>query len=484
MKKNRKLKIQKVNNEASKKEYDTHESLQENAYDKDSLFEYAENDERHIHFIQKMKNEEEFLSDLDELKEKHKTPNLDETIETVDMEENATESTINADDKENLDKDENTDEINKNFVNYKFKEIKIRKKDNEFKYKYASKEQIKQDLLNKAYIKDISNSKYKRRKASFVRKIWGNIALPKKYTPLILTLAIIIFSFAIILLLPPFYVKEISVEGNKVISKEELIRVSGIKLKQNIISGLGGSLENWFNLEYGKAQDKIVSAFTEIDKVSITPSLPGKIVIKVKERVPIAYLAINNSYAQIDKYGVVIRISEEKPKFAPIIEGQLSEVVELGKKISDDLKNEISKAILVLNQMITLDVKDNDGFYIVDTVKIIRLEGHNRLLLTLDSKKHQINVAISANLSLNDEINWLRHAMISGTFDKNPDGLIDLTGSHKVFIPLRNIFPYKRFDWEIDAINALTNPILQQEKLEKNASASEEDKKNETNNME
>lgn len=115
---------------------------------------------------------------------------------------------------------------------------------------------------------------------------------------LYITLAVAFMLIAVFLAMALFFkISDITVEGAKKYSAEEIIGVSGVEKEDSI-----------FFLNAGAAQIAIMDAFPYIDTVKITRSFPGTVVISVTESVPAAYFTADGSCWIIDRNG---RILEE-----------------------------------------------------------------------------------------------------------------------------------------------------------------------------
>ena len=93
---------------------------------------------------------------------------------------------------------------------------------------------------------------------------------------------------------PFFYVSEINVVGNNVVSKELIISSSGIEIGDNIFSVSGKKAAQWLGINYLIASAEIVKEY------------PDKITIHVIERRPAALIPFSGGFLRIDKYGVVL----------------------------------------------------------------------------------------------------------------------------------------------------------------------------------
>lgn len=135
------------------------------------------------------------------------------------------------------------------------------------------------------------NQKNKRKK----RIIW-----------LIVFIAVIIGVGIYIMRLPYFRIKEIAVNGNKNISKETILKESGLKTGKNIF---------FINKSQIKSKMKKNPYYKEVD---IDRKLPSKISINVTERGEKVVLPYGEKYVVLDGEGVVLRLSKTRPKVTEI----------------------------------------------------------------------------------------------------------------------------------------------------------------------
>ena len=115
-------------------------------------------------------------------------------------------------------------------------------------------------------------------------------------------IALIITGIILFLLSPVFTIKNVQVEGNELISKEQII--SMLKL---------GSDTNLFKeSKYGISKKIKENAY--IDTVNVSRKLPSTLVIKVKERKVKYQLEFGSSFAYIDEEGNILEISSKRQK--------------------------------------------------------------------------------------------------------------------------------------------------------------------------
>lgn len=108
---------------------------------------------------------------------------------------------------------------------------------------------------------------------------------------------------------PVFDVKEIEVHGNRQVSKEKIIAASGIHTGVNIFK---------VNLKDASAS---LGALPVFKQVGLKRSFPGRVVITVEERNPVALLPEEKGYIVIDNEQVYIRKSQTVLEDLPVLTG-------------------------------------------------------------------------------------------------------------------------------------------------------------------
>lgn len=152
-------------------------------------------------------------------------------------------------------------------------------------------------------------------------------------------IALIITGIILFLLSPVFTIKNVQVEGNELISKEQII--SMLKL---------GSDTNLFKeSKYGISKKIKENAY--IDTVNVSRKLPSTLVIKVKERKVKYQLEFGSSFAYIDEEGNILEISSKKAEGIKCISGFTTEEENIkdGKRINEKDLYRINVINLIIN---------------------------------------------------------------------------------------------------------------------------------------
>lgn len=164
----------------------------------------------------------------------------------------------------------------------------------------------------------------------------------------VLSAIILVASFAAILLLTPlFNISEITVQGNSVISDEEIVKSAGI------VEGI-----NIFDVSLRRAQ-KNIEEIGYIDEVKVKRKFPSKIEIKIVEAVGVACVTAENGFVVITSDGRCLELSETAAvstfsknnsgeasltqKNLPVIKGLKNVKYKVGKTITSDDKTRLNK---------------------------------------------------------------------------------------------------------------------------------------------
>lgn len=231
------------------------------------------------------------------------------------------------------------------------KKKKVSKKSNK---KKANKDKVNNKKNTKPQ-RTISKKEQEIRKQKRIKKF--RIA---KYTALVICiLAIIIGTMAS----PLFNVKEIIVQGNQKITKDEIINLSAITLD-----------ENTYKISKSKSEKKILEN-PYIKTAEIKRSLPSKIIITVEERTATYMIEYGNAYVYINNQGYILEVSNQKLE-VPIIQGAETNTEELlpgGRLCNNDLEKmstvikimELATNNEISNLITRIDIENSKNYKIV-----------------------------------------------------------------------------------------------------------------------
>ncbi|WP_276840534.1 FtsQ-type POTRA domain-containing protein, partial [Anaerovibrio lipolyticus] len=154
-------------------------------------------------------------------------------------------------------------------------------------------------------------------------------------------------AFIAIALSPVFVLKHVNVHGNTYLSDEEIIRISGVNLGENL-----------FQL----ATDEIMQAIGKdirIDQVIVRRNFPNSLDIQVVERIPLAIIKCDYGYLEVGRGGIVLDAHRNLSQIpVPIVSGvevsdlfvgdtaenqQLSQVLDFLDKLNRDTATSIAE---------------------------------------------------------------------------------------------------------------------------------------------
>ena len=244
-----------------------------------------------------------------------------------------------------------------------------------------SKKNKKQKGQSKKIVqaKKINHKKNKQKpKMKQAKKINPNTARIKTILKWTLLIILVIAAIIYFLMSPFFDIKEITVEGEKKISEEQIKNISGITLNQNIFS-------------FSKIRTKQnIKENPYIASVEINRNLPNKIVIEVTERVPTFLIEYGNAYIYLDNQGYALEISEEKLEL-PILTSLKIDVENFnpGDRLEKEDLKKLEHVISIIgaaksnelyDKIISVDVKDSaDYILIMQDSKTVHLGDTNNL---------------------------------------------------------------------------------------------------------
>lgn len=200
----------------------------------------------------------------------------------------------------------------------------------------------------------------------------------------IIKISLLFILFIIVILCamfsPLFNIKEIEINGNEIITKNEIISLSKIQIE-----------ENTFKLNKSKIK-KQIKENAYIQDVKITRKLPSTILIEVEEREPAYLLEYAGSYVVIDKQGYMLEIKTEKISL-PIIQGEATETSNF--TVGNRLCTEDLEKLAVVSKIVEL-AKVNDIYTIITGIDISNKEN---IKLIFESEEKVAHLGDSSNMN-------------------------------------------------------------------------------------
>lgn len=182
-----------------------------------------------------------------------------------------------------------------------------------------------------------------------------------------------------------FQIKFIVVEGNKNVSREEIIRLSSIYYGENIFRiNKKNSMKSIFRNPFVKM-------------IKIKRVVPNKVIIDIIEREVMAYVPYVGSYLNIDEEGMILEINPAiKKTELPIIKGMKFETFKVGEILNVENKEQFSATTTLISEIKNAGLIGTVSEIDVTDLSNIRLkltEGINANLGSIDNINYKINFA-------------------------------------------------------------------------------------------
>lgn len=178
---------------------------------------------------------------------------------------------------------------------------------------------------------------------------------------------------------PLFNIKNIKVEGNELITENEIISLSQIQKG-----------ENTFKLSKNKII-KQIKENTYVENVVIERKLPSNVIIKIEERKPAYLLEYAGSYVYVDKKGYMLEINTQKLDL-PILQGAYTttENFEPGNRMCVEDLEKLSAVYKIMEVALANEI--------ANIITRIDIENEQNLKLIIESKEKVAYLGDSSNL--------------------------------------------------------------------------------------
>lgn len=214
---------------------------------------------------------------------------------------------------------------------------------------------------------------------------------------LVFVLAVLLFAELIIsmVLVPCFSKPSITVSGLKSASQQEFTELL-VSMKTS----------SWLRFDTQRAAS-LLSSVPYIDSVDVSKVFPDRVIVSVKERVPVAKTVINNGgryiSVQIDKNGVLFTGNRQKSDTdyeIPLVSGLPVEKFREGMSIPANYR-------VLLDQIETVRSRSQKYFAAISEIQVVQKEYGNYELVLYPVHKH---VRVLTDRSLNEEA--LKYMMV------------------------------------------------------------------------
>ena len=252
-----------------------------------------------------------------------------------------------------------------------------------------------------------------------------------------LALAVVIMVI-LVAFLPAFRVKNAHIEGNIVLSDQEVLNEVGLEYDAHLMSGVSGNIFDVLRLNYGKTEERVKKENPYIEDIRISIKLPSTVDINIRERSKICYIKTPDGFAALDKDGIVLELSsfDSKGKVGPVICGLNVRSAELGKPVIISNTYDYKKAIIVLGAILAADNASVGGHYsMFENTSEVRILPSGYIFLTIYSPSgNLIQIKLDSLETISDDMAWLLYLFNSEGLDKvSVDGALDMTDDDPIF---------------------------------------------------
>lgn len=241
-----------------------------------------------------------------------------------------------------------------------------------------------------------------------------------------------------ILFLPAFRVKTVNIEGNVVLSDEEILNMTGLSYGDHILSGVSGNIFDLLSLNYGKTEQAIMEKNPYVESITISVKIPSTINIEIKERQKIAYIKTADGYLAIDRDGIVLELSsaDNASDVRPVICGMEIDSAKLGEKLTIKNMNSFKKAIIVMGAILNADNASVGGDYCMfANTSEVRILPSGYIFLTIYSRSgNMVQIKLNNLDSIDEDMAWLLYLFNANAFDQvTSSGSFDMTRDEYIY---------------------------------------------------
>ena len=280
--------------------------------------------------------------------------------------------------------------------------------------------------------------RYKKPSQGSAKSIADTIPLSGKSIFVICIALVLVIMALLIAFLPAFRVKNAHIEGNVVLTEQEILNEVGLDYNAHLMSGVSGNIFDVLRLNYGKTEQRVKKENPYIEDITISIKIPSTVNIRIKERSKICYIRTPDGYAALDKDGIVLELSsfDSKREVRPVICGLNIRSAELGKPVKISNTYDYKKAIIVLGAILAADNASVGGSYsMFENTSEVRILPSGYIFLTIYSPSgNLIQIKLDSTDDISDDMAWLLYAFNSDVFDKTPArGSLDMTDDDPTF---------------------------------------------------
>ncbi|MHB8964180.1 MAG: cell division protein FtsQ/DivIB [Saccharofermentanales bacterium] len=227
-------------------------------------------------------------------------------------------------------------------------------------------------------------------------------------------LCVVAIGALILFALPQFYIDEIRISGQRIVTTAEITDTAGLSKGKHLLSGISGSVSEMFSLRHTKEEQLLKEKLPYIKSVEIRSVFPYVLSVALEERVEVAYISIKDGYVIIDADGIALEVLPKSDAIGiPVVDGITVSNIILGTIAQVDKPDYLNQTVILLNAIINAQRDSRTDFEILPSIIAIRPVGDDIIFLTLKLPDSGSTLSVKTKLSmdLQEDMLWLRFAM-------------------------------------------------------------------------
>ncbi len=188
------------------------------------------------------------------------------------------------------------------------------------------------------------------------------------------------------MLSPIFTIKNIEVQSNKKVEAEEIIRLSGVSINDNMFWKTTGMIK------------KNVKANALIDKVYVTRALPDKLIIKVTERSEDYLLIESEGNYYINNQGYILSAGDVASTTVSLY-GLSEHSITLGNRISEYNLKKLNVVNQIMNNCEDHYLDSENQIALSDVISKIDVTSISDITIEIKSEEKTIHIGDESNLN-------------------------------------------------------------------------------------
>lgn len=264
---------------------------------------------------------------------------------------------------------------------------------------------------------------------------WKKLAI---FKPALVVIGLIC-GLSLLAFLPAFHLTKIAESELYFNDPEAILKASGLQKNQHFLQGFGGSLHGILTARYEAAEQKVWQQFPQLKSVKLSFAFPGELRMDIEERIPVAFMDVNDLFVTLDRFGVVCGSYPEVPEGLPAIKGINAVQMQVGEKIKTNADEALDACVAVMSAIVEADFESQGSEPLLTRLSEIRSSGYQRILLRLkaNSAGEVLQLSCNDNSDLTKDFLWVKRILDSKVLDNKLPGTLDVYGTKLVFRPQR-----------------------------------------------